>query len=78
MSMSYMSTEDWLKEMKILCKISYNPNAGKDKEGYPELMIGEKVHQQRPESQYFLANNRLDGDQMYRGEFSTPKIVGGH
>ena len=40
----YMSTEEWLKVVKVLSKISYNRSVSKDKEGNHELLISEKVH----------------------------------
>ena len=40
----HMSTEDWLKVVKVLTKISYNRSISKDKESNPELLINGKVH----------------------------------
>jgi hypothetical protein len=40
----YMSTDDWMKIVKVLENISYDWSVSEEKEEDPKVFIGHKVH----------------------------------
>lgn len=39
-----MSAKDWLKIVKVLGNISHSCSVSEEKEGYPKVFTGDKVH----------------------------------